>query len=254
MSLIVADVAAESGHWYTKGGEPAYEIVGANGKRRPTTLRDARKLGLVPSVTTIIRQAASPGLDRWKQEQVLLAALTLPRIEGESEQDYLRRILDDSKQQGKDAADVGTYIHASVEKYYAGEAYPAAHEPYVQAVVKEVGLELQAERSFAHPLGFGGKLDLSSKYIVVDVKTKDFDDPTKVKSYDEHLMQVAAYRRGMSWSGLVAPDARCCNVFLSRTVPGLVKTIWWTPDDLLRGWEMFEALLRYWQVKNGVMP
>ena len=40
MSLI-ASHAAESGHWYGRNGEPAYTIVGANGKARPTTLRDA---------------------------------------------------------------------------------------------------------------------------------------------------------------------------------------------------------------------
>ena len=56
--------AAESGHWYQADGTPAYEIVGANGKMRPTTLRDARKLNLYPSVTTIIRLMDAPGLDR----------------------------------------------------------------------------------------------------------------------------------------------------------------------------------------------
>ena len=92
MSLI-ASHAAESGHWYGRNGEPAYTIVGANGKARPTTLRDARKLNLVPSVTTIIKVASQPGLDRWKQEQVLLAALTLPKVNDESDDDYIARIL-----------------------------------------------------------------------------------------------------------------------------------------------------------------
>ena len=49
---------SESGHWYTQEGEPMYTIVGANGKERNTTLRDAKKEGFVPSVTTIIGIAA----------------------------------------------------------------------------------------------------------------------------------------------------------------------------------------------------
>ena len=37
---------SESGHWYTKEGEPMYTIVGANGVERNTTLRDAKSLEL----------------------------------------------------------------------------------------------------------------------------------------------------------------------------------------------------------------
>ena len=33
---------SESGHWYTQEGEPMYTIIGANGKERNTTLRDAK--------------------------------------------------------------------------------------------------------------------------------------------------------------------------------------------------------------------
>jgi hypothetical protein len=51
---------SEAGHWYDHDGKPMYTIVGANGKERNTTLRDAKKEGLVPSVTTIIGIAAKP--------------------------------------------------------------------------------------------------------------------------------------------------------------------------------------------------
>ena len=40
---------SESGHWYTQEGDPMYTIIGANGKERNTTLRDAKKEKLVPS-------------------------------------------------------------------------------------------------------------------------------------------------------------------------------------------------------------
>ena len=44
---------SEAGHWYDRAGEPMYTIIGANGKERNTNLRDAKSLGLVPSVTTV---------------------------------------------------------------------------------------------------------------------------------------------------------------------------------------------------------
>ena len=71
--------AKESGHWYEMDGTPRYRIVGKNGKERNTTLADARKLDLLPSVTTIMKEAAKPGLERWKGDQLLLSALTLTR-------------------------------------------------------------------------------------------------------------------------------------------------------------------------------
>ncbi len=248
MSLI-ASHAAESGHWYDRNGEPAYTIVGANGKARPTTLRDARKLNLVPSVTTIIKVAAQPGLDRWKQEQTLLAALTLPKVDDESDSDYIARILDDSKEASRSAADAGTDIHASIEAFYRGEVRNR-HQEHVQGFVTALQEHCGqhawvAERSFSHESGFGGKIDLHAPGFVVDVKTKEFTDPAKVQGYDEHLMQLAAYRVGLGM-----PQARGINAFVSRSVPGLCVLREWTQAELDTGWKMFHALLTFWQLKN----
>ena len=38
---------SEAGHWYDHDGKPMYTIVGANGKERNTTLRDAKKENFV---------------------------------------------------------------------------------------------------------------------------------------------------------------------------------------------------------------
>lgn len=242
--------ASESNHWYTRDGAPMYTVEAAKGGQRATTLRDARKLSLVPSVTTVLNVAAKPALTQWLQKQVLLAALTLPRIPQESEDEYIARIIDDSKEQGRAAADAGTDIHASIQGFYEGEAVTRHHEHVVgctKAITEVFGLHgWIAERSFAHEMGFGGKCDLHSPQgIVIDVKTKEFTDPAKVDGYDEHLMQLAAYRVGLGM-----PQARCANVFVSRSVPGLTVVKEWSADDLNRGWEMFCALLKFWQLKN----
>jgi len=114
--------AAESLHWYARDGSPAYTVKAKDGSDRPTTLRDARKLNLCPSVTSIIKCAAAPGLEMWKQNQVLLAALTLQRRENEPEAAYLTRILQDSKEQAKKAAERGSAIHAAIQGHYEGKA------------------------------------------------------------------------------------------------------------------------------------
>ena len=70
---------SESGHWYSRR-RAVYTIIGANG-RKNTTLRDAKTLGLVPSVTTIIGMIAKPSLENWKINQALNSALSLERYE-----------------------------------------------------------------------------------------------------------------------------------------------------------------------------
>jgi hypothetical protein len=106
--MIAKEHASEAGHWYTREGDPMYTVMGkTTGKPRNTTLRDARELNLVPSVSGIIGVAAKPALTVWLQEQAILAALTLPREPDELESVWLKRVLSDSKQQGRDAADLG---------------------------------------------------------------------------------------------------------------------------------------------------
>jgi hypothetical protein len=246
--------ASESQHWYDRLGKPMYTVIGKNGKERNTTLRDARQLSLVPSVTTILNVAAKPALNVWIQRQVLMAALTLPKKSDESEEEWINRIMADSKEEGKEAANRGTEIHASIQRFYDGEGY-GNHMEHVASfhdlLCENYGRHHKwiAEMSFANELGFGGKTDLHSTDghgIVIDVKTKEFDKDDKVVGYDEHLMQLAAYR-----VGLRLPHAECANAFVSRSVPGLVVLHKWTQEDLAKGWEMFKNLLQFWQVKNG---
>jgi hypothetical protein len=247
----MGDFATAGGHWYLPNGEPFYTIVGRNGNERPVTLRDARPVNAVPSVTGIIRMAAAPQLEKWKRDQVLLAALTLPRREGEAEPDWLRRVEQDWQEQGRAAAEKGTRIHGAVEKLYRGE--PPDEDLWDWAkLAREIiagacgEQQWSAERSFASPLGYGGKTDLYSAEWVIDVKTKDGEPQAKL--YDEHLMQLAAYRRGLG-----IPRAKCAILFLRRDVPGAA----WaeaSEDELAKALAMFDALLAFWQAKNGYRP
>ena len=68
----------------------------------------------------------------------------------------------------------------------------------------------------------------------------------ELEAYDEHIMQLAAYREGLGM-----PEARCANLFVSRTVPGLVKIIEHSEEDIKKGFEMFTHLLKYWQLSKG---
>ena len=86
------------GHWYTEQGESAHVVIGKNGNERNTTVADARKMGLLPSVTSVLGIMDKPQLTAWKIEQAIMSSLTLPREEGEELEDYAKRIVKDSKQ------------------------------------------------------------------------------------------------------------------------------------------------------------
>lgn len=245
---------AESTHWYDREGNPAYEVEAKKGGKRPTTLRDARVLNLLPSVTTIIGLADKPALTNWKIDQGILAALTLPRGENEPESEWLKRVKWDSKEQSLKAAERGTAIHAAIQGHFEGKAPEAEYWPHVkgtaEAIKEYFGVQnWDAEKSFAHPMGFGGKTDLSCKSeklgIVVDFKSKEFNQDTKLDTYDEHAMQLSAYAKGLN---IQEPRGAIC--YVSATVPGLVKIIEIEPENLLRGWNCFCALLDFWRFKN----
>jgi hypothetical protein len=176
--MIIKTVDSESGHWYAADGSPAYRIIGKNGTERNTRLTDARELGLVPSVTTITGLLAKAGLNNWLQQQVLLAALTLPRADGESEENWLQRVMSDAKSTGREAADRGTRLHGVLEDFYRGKNYdfPEFVARVHTALETHFGTNhiWEAERSFASN-GYGGKVDLISANIVVDFKSKEGD-------------------------------------------------------------------------------
>ena len=259
MTTIIAR-AAENTHWYrAEDGAPQYTVKAKDGSDRSTTLRDARKLDLVPSVTTVMKVAAKPGLDVWKNEQLLLAALTLPRIDGEDEKSFIARVVADSKATGKAAAERGTRVHESIERWYRDDK-DVEHVDICKGVEEAIFNHFkthpfqrwETELSFSNKLGFGGKTDLFSypdantpTGIMLDAKTKEFGPDDDVPAYDEHLMQLAAYRVGVGM-----PNARCANVFASVSYPGLVKIKEWNEEELQRGWKMFQALLSFWQLKN----
>lgn len=240
----------ESQHWYTADGHPAYEVRSANGTMRPTTLRDARKLGLCPSVTTVLSVKAKPQLEAWKVRQGILAALTLQRLPGEPDSAYLDRVMADSKQQVIDAADEGTRIHDAIERAYKGHVVAPDYLPHVRAAQTEVARlfphvdDWVAEQSFAHAYGFGGKVDLHSPStgITVDFKGKDgdFSDGKKL-AYDQNE-QLGAYQLG-----LCLPNADGANVFVSRSHPGKAMGHKWTADEMRHGGQVFLDCLQLWK-------
>ena len=240
---------SERGHFYDRDGNPVYEVPYADPSKgmRAVTLADARKLNLLPSVTTILQEAAKPGLERWKVTQGVLSALTLPKLANESLDDFAGRAIEDSREQAKKAAERGTAIHAAVQNHYQGGKTEEAMRSYVEGAVERINAAFGAtgwlpEGTIARK-EYAGKRDLRAPGVTLDLKTTLFSDATKRLAWDEHCIQLAAYRE---------PQDRCANVFISVNNPGLVHIHEWKEAELERGWKMFQALLDYWYARTGL--
>lgn len=235
-------------HWYTPAGEACHYVDG-----KPTTLREARKLKLVPSVSTVLSVLAKDGLTLWLIDQGILAALTLPRIDGETSEQLLSRIRADGRRQAQEAAEHGTAIHSALEAGFAGEAVPerfVAHWDAARQRLSELFPKVTdwvSEKRFSHPLGYGGTCDLHSPStgIVVDFKTSDISPESAKRLAWEQFEQLAAYQRGLN-----LPRNIGCNLFLSRTHPGYIVSHIWDESEMDHGWDTFQAALRVWCLRK----
>jgi hypothetical protein len=66
--------------------------------------------------------------------------------------------------------------------------------------------------------------------IVLDAKSKDFGPDDEVVAYDEHLMQLAAYRL-MVWTCPMLGAQTCLCL---ATHPGLMKVVEWPEEELVK--------------------
>lgn len=236
------------GHYYRKDGTAAH-YCGPNGSA--TTLREARRLGLLPSVTEILNILAKPGLEKWKRDQSVLAALTLPRIDGESSASFLTRIDADASRQAQEAAEEGTAIHAAIEASFAKERYPARYNAHVSAVHQMLRDNFNGvtdwviERRFASPMGFGGCVDIHSpgERLLGDHKGSAIaPDEKKRLAYDQNW-QLGGYSIGLGFPA----EATGFNLFISRTHPGHVRFHQWSVAEMAKGRRVFQAALETWK-------
>ena len=258
-----------SSHWYTRDGKPCHQVPyagkrGEAGEMRNTTLGDARKLGLLPSVTSILSIVEKKGLTRWKMEQVILAALTLPRLEDEGVDSFAHRVIEDAMAESCKAMDFGSRLHDAIEAIVSKRPCKAARD------VVPFASKFAAWYS-EHKGELAG--------CVLDWKTQNVQPDKPFVFYPEWVWQLAAYglavdigdvpafavtsnpvltelpfgcRRGFGgridfihndW-GL--PNARLISVAISSREPGRIEMKVWTAEEAAWGLKVFTSLLNTW--------
>jgi len=261
-----------SSHWYFPDGTPLHQVPRADGKGdRPTSLRDARKLGLFPSVTNVLSILAKPGLEAWKIEQGILAALTLPRNEDEPLDDFAKRVVADMSSEVGRAADLGSAVHAAIEGYAQGRWLPEDQEvarlfqPAREWFDAEVLAVHSVEIAAAHTeWGYAGRVDLVAtlkstvRPTVIDFKTqktrRDKDGSFKPILHDTWPLQLEAYRQALVSRDKGLANAAIASVVIgsSEPVPVVVKV--WGDADKAGFFRAFLAARDLWVWQKNYCP
>lgn len=260
------NVRTQGSHWYRMNGsicEPCYELPKKNGDGvKAVTLREAREFGLLPSVTTILGIVSKPELTNWLIGNGIMAALTLPRIEGEPLDNFVKRVIEDADKQSETARDFGTRIHDAIESFLTLSMRPIDEdvEPFVEPTLEWLDENLEQATSTECCVGclvagVAGRLDLvgSLKGIgpsVIDFKTQRVKE--KPAFYSEFPLQLAAYARLScgeprgSWPALV-------SVVIDSGKPSAPHVkVWEKLGEYY--WKLFQHALELWIYQKGYDP
>ena len=254
------------GHWYTAEGKAMHKVPLASGQGyRRTNITDARKMGLIPSPTSILGVQAKPGLDKWAKEQVGISAFTNPPVDGEDDKAYAKRMINLSYQQTSAAAEFGTEFHLLLENVLNGEPCPDDWKIHVDPILKwkaDKSLQFVEREKIVLNLteGYAGTMDVAARggggeKMVVDWKTRKTFKGYPVKAYEGQILQIAAYAAAYWGEGPVRNgEVYGVNAYISSTEAGRFERIGYTPEEIRRAYEVFLNLCAVWRWMKDYDP
>ena len=275
-------MSSESSHFYTREGQAMHtqptKSPGAKNPTRNTTIADARRLNLLPSVSGIVRMMSAPGLERYKQNRIIEECYKRPPIGPETVREYSSYIMDVAERPTSDAANFGTKVHKAIEDAIGGVmpkpgelvVFPSTGEETSTATIVENVLDLLSQKGvnptasetvLTHQAGYAGTTDLigvrSGLTFLGDFKTKKTKPGAQIDVPESYCMQLAAYYQAkcdMEGLGEMPFTGPLANVFISSTEPGRIEWHEWSPKELTNAWSAFRACFTLWKWSNNYDP
>ena len=256
-------------HWYERDGTPRHQVPNAKGDGlRNTNINDAKRRGLLPSVSGITKMLASPGLEIYKLREVAKQCYLSPPYPEEKMDEYISSMLEKGKDDSKQAMDAGTVIHKAMEQWLTSGTYDEASVE-VNGETKSVGdfvipasealkgWEFVAVEKVLVNLtgGYAGTTDLIAngehgQRAIIDFKSKRTKPGKKIEPSKSHRMQLAAYSQAY-WQG---NGNYWANLYISTTEPGRVQLLSYTADDMTASWHAFLCCRDLWIYTTGYDP
>lgn len=261
MTTIARTTSQDGSHWYYNDARPCYELPKKDGSgMKVPTLADARKLNLLPSVTTILKVLHKQALVDWLIEQAVLAAMTTPRLPDEPDDAFILRVLHTERVQDQEATkarELGTDMHAGLEALFGGGQIDDELRPWIEPAYLHLKGQAQWDKIETETIlvgtGYAGKADFigwaPSGNLLADFKTTK-KLPTKA-SWGEHRLQLSAYARA-DWQRSER-SIITANLYISTVDCGKFAYFENPPwqEDFEQG---FSPLVKHWQWSTGFTP
>jgi hypothetical protein len=285
-------ISERASHWYDRSGNPCHEVPKKDGKgMKAVTVKEARVMGLLPSVTNILGVCNKPQLNDWRVTQAILAGITLPRPResmdewkvripagassdeviawayanppkwAQSDDDFARLVAGDTEAQVGAAADFGSRIHAAIEEELTNpEAEcPADLEPYLAHWRQWSGLEIEDVYSTEKTVvcteyGYAGKLDLYCRLRGIGEAVVDFKTQ-KVRNGRPAFYDEWYMQLGAYAFALFQPGEAplsLVSVVIDSGTPGPVAVKQWPEPH--RGFELFRNAFALWKYQKDYDP
>lgn len=263
----------KSQHWYDCKGSPE--------PKHDADLRVARKQNLYPSVTTVDKAVfKNDFLDKWKLEQVVIAASQTFKQPHESDKDYMQRVYEMSLEKANTAATFGKELHDAIEHYPQYPLDTKLHpwlERFGRWADSHIAYPLHKEKIlFDHDIGIAGRCDnismgkgmFEGKVILPDYKSQDVKKDEKGKKtvafYESWPRQLAFYavcyakETGSFPSGLPT----CISLVIDSNEPDEPFMRVWTDEEIryhyhtfcVGAWLWFNGTSKrkpFWPALNG---
>lgn len=274
-------------HWYTKNGQAMHKVPGKTVAERDTTITDARKMGLLPSVSGITKVWANLGLDRWKQNATIDATLNYCRDDWTGDWSKVKASEDDhfygevrarADASMNAASDLGVKIHAAIEAsltsstWFPNEEVQLWDGRWVEMrelvnpaldKLRELSITTVESEKIITCLshGYAGQMDMAFTQGeiagVLDFKSTKTKPGKKIDVRQGQSMQIAAYHYaywGVADKPHFTPNHKGINLYISTTEIGRVDIVTYDHEELAKQWQGFLACLTLWRLQNNYDP
>lgn len=272
----------DTSHWYSRTGASVHQVpMKTDATRlRNTTITDARKMNLLPSVSNYLNVVANEGLNQWKMGQIAITAATLGRQAGEEDETFADRIIHEAMSYTRSKADFGVGMHAAIEDYLLGGILPSEQEFPVPQVLEfwppvqewldnNIDEVVASEYVVVNSRGYAGQVDLKVQLkgeaaatammtnpnfegrIILDYKTRNHKDNEPMPSHEREVWQGAAYSAADPCThegGKLLPFA---NLYISSRKSGVIRFLPYTEAEMEEALRAFGHIMALWKIIKG---
>lgn len=254
----------ESSHWYHRDGRACHQVPYADPKRegemKNTTVKEGRKMGLLPSVTNVISLLAKPQLVAWQVDQAVQAAWSL-RADPVTDAGYKAwgsKVVEESKAIVKEAALFGTRLMDAIDQFTTtgDRSDDPQLKPFLDEFIwwfeQNVETIVWCEKTLIGQ-GYAGRAD--AKWVlkdhglgILDVKTRrpERKGSKSIRTYDEDRLQLSAYHAADSATQTDGAPGFIASLLINSQEPSVPQLVVYKQEELERYLKTFNGLLDVW--------